>query len=173
MIVSDLRVLALKLRLGKRVEVGFDTRIGSNCRFIVHKEAEVVRLRGAILSHSVMIEAGRNAVLEIGKSFIGTGSIIAARERISIGDGSMIAEYVVVRDHNHMQSPEVPLYSWLFTSAPVVIGHDVWIGSKVTVVAGVTIADHVLCAAGAVVTKDVDSWQRVGGVQARPLRHSS
>ena len=38
--------------------------------------------------------------------------------------------------------------------------------------AGVTIEDHALCAAGAVVIRDVHAWQRVGGVPARPLGSS-
>ena len=169
MIVSASRVLALKLRLGKRVEVGFDTHIGPNCRLIVLDTARV-RLRGAFLSRSVVIDASKNGVLEIGRSWIGPGSIISAQQFVSIGDGSLIADYVTIRDQNHIQSPEVPLSSWRYTTAPVLIGHDVWIASKVTVVAGVTIADHAMCAAGAVVTKNVDSWQKVGGVPAHPLR---
>ncbi len=168
-IASCFRVLVLKLRLGKRVEVGFDTLIGPNCRLIVLDKAKV-RLRGAMLSRSVTIDASRNGVLEIGQSWIGPGSIISAQEFVSIGNGTLIADYVTIRDQNHIQSPEVPLSSWRYTTAPVLIGHDVWIASKVTVVAGVRIADHALCAAGAVVTKDVDSWQKVGGVPARPLK---
>jgi acetyltransferase-like isoleucine patch superfamily enzyme len=169
MILSNFRVVALKLRLGKRVEVGFDTRIGPKCRVIVLKDAKV-RLRGANLSRSVTIEAGPNALLEIGRSFVGPGSIISAQERVSIGDGSLLADYVTVRDQNHMQSHEVPLSAWRYTTAPVCIGNDVWIASKATVVAGVAIADHALCAAGAVVTKNVEPWQKVGGVPARPLK---
>jgi acetyltransferase-like isoleucine patch superfamily enzyme len=172
MIASCFRVLFLKLRLGKRIEVGFDTYIGPGCRLIILHKAKV-RLQGTALSHSVTIDASRNGVLEIGQSFIGPGSIISAQDFVSIGDGSLIADYVTIRDQNHIQSPEVPLSSWRYATAPVLIGSDVWIGSKATVVAGVTIADHALCAAGAVVTKDVDSWQKVGGVPARPLRRSA
>jgi acetyltransferase-like isoleucine patch superfamily enzyme len=172
MITSRVRVLALKIRLGKRIEVGFDTHIGPKCRVILAPKTGKVRLRSATLSHSVMIEAGRGAVVEIGNSWIGPGSIISAQEYISIGDGSMIAEYVTIRDQNHVHEPEVPLSAWRFTTAPVRIGQDVWIAAKVTVVAGVTIADHALCAAGAVVTNDVKPWQKVGGVPARPLKES-
>jgi acetyltransferase-like isoleucine patch superfamily enzyme len=170
MILSDLRVMALKLRLGKRIEVGFDTRIGPHCRVIVLKDAKV-RLRGANLSRLVTIEAAPTAFLEIGRSFVGPGSIISAQEHVSIGDGCLLADYVTVRDQNHVHSPEVPLSAWRYTTAPVCIGNDVWIASKATVVAGVKIADHALCAAGAVVTKNVEPWQIVGGVPARPLRN--
>lgn len=172
MIPANIRVVMLKLRLGSRIEVGFDTRIGPHCRLIVMKNAKL-RLRGANLTRDVQLELARNALLEIGKSYIGPGTIISAREHVSIGDGSMIADYVTIRDQNHVQTPEVPLSEWCFTCAPIHIGDDVWIASKVTVVAGITIADHALCAAGAVVTKDVEPWQKVGGVPAHPLKQSS
>lgn len=50
------------------------------------------------------------------------------------------------------------------------IGHDVWIGDNVVVVAGVTIGDGAVVAAGAVVTRDVEPYEIVAGVPARLLR---
>ncbi len=171
MIPSNIRTIILKLRLGKRIDVGFDTHIGPHCRLIVLKDAKL-QLRSANLTRDIQLEVAPNALLEIGRSYIGQGTIISAQERVSIGDGSMIADYVTIRDQNHVHTPEVPLTDWRFTSAPVHIGNDVWIASKVTVVPGVTVADHAVCAAGAVLTKDVGPWQKVGGVPARPLKQS-
>jgi acetyltransferase-like isoleucine patch superfamily enzyme len=172
MIPSNIRVVILKLRLGKRIEVGFDTRIDKYCRLVVMKDGKL-RLRGAVLSRGVTLDVSRNALLEIGRVFVGQGTIICAQEHVSIGDGSMIAEYVSIRDQSHVQTHEVPLWDSCFTSAPVHIGDDVWIAAKATVVAGVKIADHAMCAAGAVVTKNVEPWQKVGGVPARPLKQST
>ena len=56
-----------------------------------------------------------------------------------------------------------------YRSAPVLIGEDVWIGAKATVVLGVTIGDRAVIGANAVVTRDVKPYERVGGVPARPL----
>lgn len=50
------------------------------------------------------------------------------------------------------------------------IGHDVWIGSHVLVLDGVTIGNGAIVAAGAVVTHDVEPYTIVGGVPARPIR---
>lgn len=54
---------------------------------------------------------------------------------------------------------------------PLVIGHDVWIGDRVTILSDCRhIGNGAVIAAGAVVTKDVAPYAIVGGVPARPLR---
>jgi len=53
--------------------------------------------------------------------------------------------------------------------API-IGNDVWIGGRVFVRAGVTIGDGAICAAGAVVMKDVPPYAIVGGCPAKVIR---
>ena len=49
---------------------------------------------------------------------------------------------------------------------PVVIGDDVWIGTRVIILPGVKIGNGVIFADGAVVTKDVPENALVAGVPA-------
>ncbi|WP_370629256.1 DapH/DapD/GlmU-related protein [Paenarthrobacter nitroguajacolicus] len=49
------------------------------------------------------------------------------------------------------------------------IGQDVWIGAHAVVLAGVSIGDGAVVAAGAVVTKDVPKGAIVGGVPAKVI----
>lgn len=54
---------------------------------------------------------------------------------------------------------------------PLIIGNDVWIGDRVTIVGGCRcIGDGAVIAAGAVVTRDVPAFAIVGGVPAKVLR---
>lgn len=53
----------------------------------------------------------------------------------------------------------------------VTVGNDVWIGSRVMVVGGVTIGDGAVLAAGAVVTRDVPPYAVVGGVPAKVIKY--
>lgn len=54
---------------------------------------------------------------------------------------------------------------------PVLIGDDVWLGAKATILRGVTIGNHAVVGANAVVTRDVPAWAIVGGTPATVLRY--
>ncbi|MBT0772024.1 hypothetical protein KIH74_23985 [Kineosporia sp. J2-2] len=69
-----------------------------------------------------------------------------------------------------MDDPGVEVFRQPLTSAGITIGNDVWVGSHVVVLDGVTVGDRAVLAAGAVVTKDVPAGAVVGGNPARLLR---
>lgn len=59
----------------------------------------------------------------------------------------------------------------LDTENPLSVGHDVWIGDRVTILGGCRkIGNGAVLAAGAVVTGNVAPYTIVAGVPARPLR---
>jgi acetyltransferase-like isoleucine patch superfamily enzyme len=60
--------------------------------------------------------------------------------------------------------PEPPL-----SRGPIVVGNDVWIAWGAVVLSGVTIGDGAIVAMRALVTKDVEPYEIVGGVPARHL----
>lgn len=52
----------------------------------------------------------------------------------------------------------------------IVIGNNVWLGDKVTVLSGVRIGNNVTVAANSVVTKDVPDNCIVAGIPARIIK---
>lgn len=60
--------------------------------------------------------------------------------------------------------------AYLMTKGDVVIGNDVWLGYRTTILSGVTIGNGAVIAAGAVVVKDVKPYEIVGGVPAKLIR---
>ncbi len=56
------------------------------------------------------------------------------------------------------------------SKSDTIIGNDVWIGHKVTIMPGVNVGDGAIIATGAVVTKDVAPYSIVGGNPAKELK---
>lgn len=54
---------------------------------------------------------------------------------------------------------------------PIVIGDDVWIGTRVIILPDVVVGNHAVIAAGAVVSKDVPEYAVVGGVPAKIIKY--
>lgn len=54
---------------------------------------------------------------------------------------------------------------------PIIIGNDVWIGAKATIMDGVTIGNGAIVATGAIVTKDVPPYAIVAGVPAKIIKY--
>lgn len=145
----------------------------SGCRLRTVYAGSIVLSRGCSIHRHALIVA-RDSSIKVGaKSHIGQGCVIVARESIKIGRDALIAEYVTIRDQHHGIDIDcgIPYREQEFTTAPIVIGDNVWIGAKATVLAGVTIGDHAVIGAGAVVTKDVPAYAIAAGVPAKVIRH--
>lgn len=56
------------------------------------------------------------------------------------------------------------------SKGPVIIGQNVWVGDKATILPGVTIGDGAVIGANSVVTKDVPPYSIVGGNPAKVLK---
>ncbi|MEV0996001.1 acyltransferase [Nonomuraea sp. NPDC050202] len=92
------------------------------------------------------------------------------RGRVELGDAVRIGAHTSLLGFNHGTAPDRPVFRQPITSKGIRVGDDVWIGSNVVVLDGVTIGDHAIIGAGSVVTKDVPAWAMVAGNPARPLR---
>ena len=102
---------------------------------------------------------------------IGEYNHITACNMITIGDGLLTGRYVYIGDNSHggltaEESFLPPAQRKLISKGEIIIGNNVWIGDKVTILAGVHIGDNVIVAANAVVTKDIQSNSIVAGVPA-------
>lgn len=122
------------------VAIGEATSIHRHCRF--YRPSGV-----SIGAHSII---NRDVLLD-GRSGLRIG------DNVSISEGSLLL--TLEHDLN------APAFDW--RGAPVVIGDRVFLGARSTVLPGVTVGDGAVVAAGAVVTRDIESFTIVGGVPAR------
>lgn len=148
---------------------GRGTRIGRG----VH--VSVVQGGALVVGDNVSIERDCQLIVEgslsIGpNSFIGTGSIIVAAKRVAIGRDALIAAYATIRDQDHRLEGKMPYNRQGLVTAPVHIGDNVWIGTKASVLSGVTVGNDAVVGAHALVIRDVDALTIVGGVPAKFLK---
>ena len=91
---------------------------------------------------------------------------------ITIGNDTLIAAGTSIIPANHAIADITrPIRDQGFAPSKggVIIGEDVWIGTNVTVLDGVSIGRGAVVAAGSVVTRPVAAWDIVAGVPARPI----
>jgi len=86
---------------------------------------------------------------------------------VSIGTGTRIASNCSISSISH-SIPRLDPNEKILKA--VSIGQRVWIGMGATILPGVTIGDFAVVAAGAVVTKNVETCTIVAGVPARVIR---
>ena len=86
--------------------------------------------------------------------FINNSCSFNCMERIEIGAGTMMGEGVRFYDHDHVYTAE-KIEKWQWTTAPIRVGRDCWIGSNVTILKGVTIGDNTIIGAGCLIRNDV------------------
>jgi acetyltransferase-like isoleucine patch superfamily enzyme len=117
-------------------------RLGSGVQFETEGEGEI------IIGNYVRINAG---------------CMIAAHKKVSIGDDTLIGEYVSIRDANHGMEQGLPMRMQPHDSAAIVIGRDVWIGRGSCILKGVAVGDGAVIGANSVVTKNVIKNSIVAG----------
>lgn len=133
----------------------------------------------SIMSHCVLEtcpSAGLNPKMIIGDNVsIGEYSHITCANHIKIGDGVLTGRFVLITDNSHGRSVSsdadmMPLKRNIFSKGEVIIGKNVWIGDKATVLPDVVIGDGAIIAANAVVTRDVPPYTVVAGCPAKVVK---
>jgi maltose O-acetyltransferase len=146
----------------------------------IYPLGKVCRLIRYLVCFSLFKTCGKNVNIE-SRAYFGSG------EKISIGDNSgiginarirwaatigknvMMAPDVVILSKNHSHnSTDIPMIDQGYDKEkPVTIGDDVWIGTRVIILPGVSVGSGSILGAGAVITKDVPSRSVVVGNPAR------
>jgi maltose O-acetyltransferase len=129
--------------------------------------------RGSLIMGALDLygEGDWGALFSVGSDTFITGPLhVNLTARVSIGNNVNIGHDVVLLTVDHEIGPGSRRAGWS-ERAPIDIGDGVWIGSRATVLPGITIGCGAVVAAGAVVVQDVAPHTLVGGVPARLLKH--
>lgn len=108
------------------------------------------------------------------RSSIGDNCKIIANAEVKIGNNVLMAPEVMILTENHNIKPNELIIDSGTSKKSVIIGDDVWIGTRVTILPGAKVGDGVVVAAGAVlVDKEYPPYTIVGGVPARVIKNRS
>ena len=144
------------------ISIGDGTHIGEHCILTAWKST----CAGGDFHPEIII--GRNCC-------IGEYNHITSTNKIVIGNNLLTGRWVTITDNSHGETDydtllQPPLMRLVTSKGPVIIGKDVWIGDKATILPGITIGDGAVIAANSVVTKDVPAYSVVAGNPARVVK---
>jgi len=129
--------------------------------------------QGTMLEPGCWITMAPEARIAIGNGcFLNRNVMLAAHERIEIGDHVMFANGCFVGDASHrFDDPEMPITWQGFTSkGPVRIGSNCWFGVNCVVTSGVTIGERCVIGSNSVVTRDLPDGVIAAGAPAEVIR---
>lgn len=154
---------------GKNFKMNLDGgMIGNKDKIIIGNN---VALSGWLISDGGKIIVGDNTI-------INKNTIIRSMKLVKIGKYCDIASDCAIQDHNSRSLDYRERRKYMLTgnfdekvlNSSVIIGDDVWIGRRVTILKGVRIGDGAILATNAVVTKDVPSFSIAAGNPAKIVK---
>jgi acetyltransferase-like isoleucine patch superfamily enzyme len=146
--------------------------LGKGCK--IHADASVDASRSPGIQLGDKVTLNRYAYLQGGGGGVRIGhrveinnfSIINGTGGVEIGDDTLIGPGVRIISYQHLTARNELIRTQPVSAQPVRIGKDVWLGANCVILAGVSIGDGAVVAAGAVVRDDVPDYAIVAGVPA-------
>lgn len=158
---------------GKRLKKNFQ-KIRFEPGLLVEYPRNIDLGSGSYFGLNFKLYASQFSMIRIGfNASFNANVMINARGKgkIFIGNNVLIGPNVVLRSSNHaFESLETPVIDQGMKDGQIIIGDDVWIGSNAVILPNCKIGKGAIVAAGAVVTRNVDSYTVVGGVPAKLIK---
>ena len=146
--------------LGK--DVGLEARPGHG-RLILGRWVHVGD-RTCIRSHEGTVEVGDKVVF-------GTENMVNGYLDINIGESTLIADWIYICDFDHRtEDLHTPIKDQGIVKAPVRIGADCWLGTKVSVLRGSEVGRGSVLAAHTVVRGSIPEYSVAAGIPARVVK---
>ena len=130
---------------------------------------ELLHAKGTFhIEHGFLCVFGSN--ITIGNNFFANYNVqLLDPNRIEIGDDVLLAPNVIVCTAGHPVDPALRAQG-LEYAKPIKIGNGVWVGAGANILPGVTIGDHSVIGAGAVVNRDIPANCVAVGNPARVIK---
>ena len=162
---------SITLRHTHKITIGRGCVLDEYCALSAQgDENSAIRLGNQVLLGRGTVLSTRNGTIEIGDfSNIGAGCRIGTTTRVKLGKHVLLAANCYIGGAQHrFDRLDIPIMRQGYDSkGGVVIEDDVWLGTDVKVLDGVTIGTGSVIGAGSVVTKDIPPYSIAVGVPAK------
>lgn len=159
------------ISLGQFVKIGDHATLNATGkgRLVIGKNSGIGAFSRVIISTSFN---NLGSHIHLGENVgIGEFAYLGGGGGLEIGDDCIVGQYFSCHPENHnYDDPQILIREQGVTRKGIVIGKNCWIGSKVTVLDGVTIGDNCVIAAGAVVNRNMPANSVIAGVPARVIK---
>jgi len=179
----------IKVKINKKINLVGLVRLVGPISVVVNKRGRLIFGKNVTIVSGLMTNPlGRNlnsfirvddgALIEIGDNVGVSNTCLWAKKKIKIGDNVKIGADCLIFDSD-MHSLNYEQRRLPFTDAmnakskEIIIGNDVFIGTRSIITKGVIIGDRSIIASGSVIVKDIPSDQIWGGNPAVFLKNIS
>lgn len=146
----------MKLFHKNRIQFGKMPRLFKTAELRVSKNSFAHIGNKVSVNKGTIVSVLNGGKLEIGDHVsININSEIVCHENIKIGSNTILAPSVHIYDHDHVFGKGSGVERKKFTTEPVVIGNNCWIGVNSVILKGTTIGDNCVIAAGSVVKGNI------------------
>lgn len=153
-IILKSRKAKIKINKAAHLSIGKKVRFDDNCEIKVSKNISIGS--SSEIGEGTAIISTKTGTIEIENNvFLNRNCTVVSCDKIVIGEGTAIGYNVVILDHDHYYVKDGPQPWNKIKTAPIVIGKNVWIGANVTILAGTTIGDNAVIAAGSVIKGNI------------------
>jgi acetyltransferase-like isoleucine patch superfamily enzyme len=103
--------------------------------------------------------------------YFSRGCVVSVHSGLSVGPNTGFAEWVSIHDNDHdLAGDSRSFLASGFVESPIVIGENVWVGAKATILKGARIGDNSVIGAHAVVTGEIPANVVAAGIPAKVIR---
>ncbi len=167
---SILVFLKLKILFREKIKLSPINSISGQLKIDIDKKSKITIKKFIMTAGPLYIKAINGGDIRIGENvFFNHNCSVTSMDNIEIGNNSMFGNNLVIIDHNHIDTSR---NKNKYTTSPITIGDDVWIGANCTILPGVKIGNNAIVGANSVVSKNIGNNEIWAGCPAKFIRRN-
>lgn len=155
-----------------RLQMGDNVELRRNVELRVHGNSNLLIGNKVRIDRGVRLLSANDATISIKDGVrIGLYTVFNGGDSITIGEKVLISGFVYLQTSMHgYSSREISVQDQGYDHAPILLENDVWLGTHVVIMPGINIGKGGVVGSNAVVTKNVEPYQVVAGIPAKPIK---